>query len=50
MAMTGYYKTMTRPRTNRPFSFLKYDPVGTFQSQDVVYGWPWQSAKNGIGC
>ncbi|KAI5296256.1 hypothetical protein KEM52_004882 [Ascosphaera acerosa] len=27
MAMTGYYKTFTRPRTARPLSFLKYDPV-----------------------
>jgi len=28
MAMTGYYKTFTRPRTHRPLSMLKYDPVG----------------------
>ncbi|KAF2485395.1 hypothetical protein BDY17DRAFT_344246 [Neohortaea acidophila] len=27
MAMTGYYKTFTRPRTHRPLSMLKYDPV-----------------------
>ncbi|KAF2860536.1 hypothetical protein K470DRAFT_270592 [Piedraia hortae CBS 480.64] len=27
MAMTGYYKTFTRPRTARPLSMLKYDPV-----------------------
>ncbi|KAJ6095915.1 hypothetical protein N7486_006661 [Penicillium sp. IBT 16267x] len=27
MAMTGYYRTMTRPRTHRPLSMLKYDPV-----------------------
>ncbi|KAF1980731.1 39S ribosomal protein-like protein L33 [Aulographum hederae CBS 113979] len=27
MAMTGYYKTLTRPRTHRPLSMLKYDPV-----------------------
>jgi len=29
MAMTGYYKTFVRPRTHRPLSMLKYDPVGT---------------------
>lgn len=29
MAMTGYYKTFTRPRTHRPLSMLKYDPVGS---------------------
>lgn len=28
MAMTGYYKTLIRPRTHRPLSMLKYDPVG----------------------
>lgn len=28
MAMTGYYKTFSRPRTHRPLSMLKYDPVG----------------------
>ncbi|EAW16149.1 mitochondrial 54S ribosomal protein bL33m [Aspergillus fischeri NRRL 181] len=27
MAMTGYYRTMIRPRTHRPLSMLKYDPV-----------------------
>ncbi|RKF62360.1 39S ribosomal protein L33, mitochondrial [Erysiphe neolycopersici] len=27
MALTGYYKTMMRPRTHRPLSMLKYDPV-----------------------
>ncbi|EEQ32099.1 mitochondrial 54S ribosomal protein YmL39 [Microsporum canis CBS 113480] len=27
MAMTGYYKTFTRPRASRPLSMLKYDPV-----------------------
>ncbi|KAL4816581.1 hypothetical protein BDW67DRAFT_184739 [Aspergillus spinulosporus] len=27
MAMTGYYRTMTRPRAHRPLSMLKYDPV-----------------------
>ncbi|TVY40091.1 hypothetical protein LSUB1_G003666, partial [Lachnellula subtilissima] len=30
MALTGYYKTLMRPRTHRPLSMLKYDPVGTF--------------------
>jgi hypothetical protein len=30
MAMTGYYKTLIRPRVHRPLSMLKYDPVGTF--------------------
>jgi hypothetical protein len=29
MAMTGFYRTMRRPRTSRPLSMLKYDPVGT---------------------
>jgi len=29
MALTGYYKTLIRPRTHRPLSMLKYDPVGT---------------------
>ncbi|KAJ5825886.1 hypothetical protein N7474_003024 [Penicillium riverlandense] len=27
MAMTGYYRTMIRPRVHRPLSMLKYDPV-----------------------
>ena len=27
MAMTGYYRTMIRPRTSRPLSMMKYDPV-----------------------
>ncbi|KAJ5983568.1 mitochondrial 54S ribosomal protein YmL39 [Penicillium waksmanii] len=27
MAMTGYYRTMIRPRIHRPLSMLKYDPV-----------------------
>ncbi|KAJ5105778.1 hypothetical protein NUU61_003125 [Penicillium alfredii] len=27
MAMTGYYRTLIRPRTHRPLSMLKYDPV-----------------------
>ncbi|KAI0178709.1 hypothetical protein GGR52DRAFT_533123 [Hypoxylon sp. FL1284] len=27
MAMTGFFYTFTRPRTSRPMSMLKYDPV-----------------------
>jgi large subunit ribosomal protein L33 len=27
MAMTGYYRTLVRPRAHRPLSMLKYDPV-----------------------
>ncbi|KJX95650.1 mitochondrial 54S ribosomal protein YmL39 [Zymoseptoria brevis] len=27
MAMTGFYRTYSRPRTHRPLSMLKYDPV-----------------------
>lgn len=30
MALTGYYKTLIRPRVHRPLSMLKYDPVGMF--------------------
>ncbi|KAI1141400.1 50S ribosomal protein L33 [Hypoxylon sp. FL0543] len=28
MAMTGFFYTFSRPRTSRPMSMLKYDPVG----------------------
>ena len=28
LAMTGFYKTMRRPRTHRPLSMMRYDPVG----------------------
>ena len=28
--MTGYYRTLMRPRAHRPLSMLKYDPIGTF--------------------
>lgn len=28
MAATGFYMTFRRPRTHRPLSMLKYDPVG----------------------
>ncbi|EXJ90722.1 50S ribosomal protein L33 [Capronia coronata CBS 617.96] len=27
MAMTGYYRTLVRPRASRPLSMMKYDPV-----------------------
>lgn len=40
MAMTGYYRTMTRPRTSKPMSMLKYDPVGAWgQSLLPFYRW-----------
>jgi hypothetical protein len=29
MAMTGYFRTVMRPRQHRPLSMLKYDPIGT---------------------
>ncbi|KAF2870278.1 hypothetical protein BDV95DRAFT_608277 [Massariosphaeria phaeospora] len=29
MAMTGYFRTVMRPRAHRPLSMLKYDPIGT---------------------
>lgn len=32
MAMTGYYRTMQRPRAHQPLSMLKYDPIGTTTS------------------
>ena len=39
MAMTGYYRTMMRPRANNPLSMLKYDPIGTFAvSQSLEIG------------
>ena len=28
MAMTGYYRTLMRPRVHRPLSMMKYDPIG----------------------
>ncbi|KAI0459193.1 hypothetical protein F5B21DRAFT_341757 [Xylaria acuta] len=28
MAMTGFFYQYARPRTSRPMSMLKYDPVG----------------------
>ena len=30
--MTGYYRTMQRPRAHQPLSMLKYDPIGTTPS------------------
>ncbi|KAI5807869.1 39S ribosomal protein-like protein L33 [Peziza echinospora] len=27
MALTGYFKILVRPRTSRPLSMMKYDPV-----------------------
>ncbi|KAG0640811.1 hypothetical protein HOY80DRAFT_1008850 [Tuber brumale] len=27
MAMTGYFKSLVRPRTHKPLSMIKYDPV-----------------------
>ncbi|KAI1651158.1 hypothetical protein F4815DRAFT_448735 [Daldinia loculata] len=27
MAMTGFFYTFSRPRTSRPMSMLKYDPI-----------------------
>ncbi|KAG0130836.1 hypothetical protein HOY82DRAFT_585460 [Tuber indicum] len=27
MAMTGYFKSFVRPRTHKPLSMIKYDPV-----------------------
>ncbi|KAF8429776.1 hypothetical protein EV426DRAFT_582754 [Tirmania nivea] len=27
MAMTGYFKTMVRPRVHHPLSMIKYDPI-----------------------
>ncbi|KAI0869328.1 50S ribosomal protein L33 [Hypoxylon argillaceum] len=29
MAMTGFFYQYSRPRTTKPMSMLKYDPVGT---------------------
>ncbi|CCX07154.1 39S ribosomal protein-like protein L33 [Pyronema domesticum] len=27
MALTGYYKTLVRPRAHHPLSMIKYDPI-----------------------
>ena len=37
MAMTGYYRTLRRPRTHKPLSMMKYDPVGTSFRRDFLY-------------
>ncbi len=49
MAMTGYYRTLRRPRQHRPLSMMKYDPVGTLMAYTrgvtlepmlrIVVGW-----------
>ncbi|RYO85799.1 hypothetical protein DL766_003755 [Monosporascus sp. MC13-8B] len=36
MAMTGFFYTFARPRTSRPMSMLKYDPVGTSTWVDTL--------------
>jgi len=49
MALTGYYKTMIRPRTHRPLSMLKYDPVGmlsTFTNTPLEEGGRRQDGKD----
>jgi large subunit ribosomal protein L33 len=38
MAMTGFFMTFRRPRTHRPLSMLKYDPVGKCYRRSCVYG------------
>ncbi|EDN99384.1 predicted protein [Sclerotinia sclerotiorum 1980 UF-70] len=56
MALTGYYKTLIRPRTHRPLSMLKYDPVGLVwdsgeENGNEVRGignW-WKGEGDGIG-
>ena len=50
MALTGYYKTLIRPRTHRPLSMLKYDPVGRFfflEGADFVDGLRGNSGRGG---
>lgn len=29
-AMTGFYYSFSRPRTSKPMSLLKYDPIGAY--------------------
>ncbi|KAL8855475.1 MAG: hypothetical protein Q9178_007886 [Gyalolechia marmorata] len=36
MALTGYYRTLRRPRAHTPLSMMKYDPVGTSFPFSVV--------------
>jgi hypothetical protein len=40
MAMTGYYRTMQRPRAHQPLSMLKYDPIGTITHAPPSYTAP----------
>ena len=44
MALTGYYRTLRRPRVHRPLSMLKYDPVGTLE-----FSLPTIDAEEGLG-
>lgn len=44
MALTGYYRTLRRPRVHRPLSMLKYDPVGTFE-----FSLPTIDVEEGLG-
>ncbi|PQE21469.1 ribosomal L33 protein [Rutstroemia sp. NJR-2017a BBW] len=39
MALTGYYKTLVRPRAHRPLSMLKYDPVGESSLVYFIFRW-----------
>jgi hypothetical protein len=36
MAMTGYYRTLMRPRVHRPLSMMKYDPIGTILRTPIL--------------
>jgi hypothetical protein len=45
MALTGYYKTLVRPRTHRPLSMLKYDPVGMCLSLLYMVSMPAQGGE-----
>ena len=38
MALTGYYRTLRRPRAHKPLSMLKYDPVGTCGHSSACHG------------
>ena len=38
MAMTGYYRTLQRPRAHRRLSMLKYDPIGTVSPTIAIRG------------
>ncbi|RPB00554.1 hypothetical protein L873DRAFT_1804979 [Choiromyces venosus 120613-1] len=41
--MTGYFKSLIRPRTHKPLSMIKYDPVGEF------FGVPAQRDEADVG-